>query len=535
MECHCISPANLPNVTPLYRAFLTDFPKVSEYYIHPPTFDAIVDASGKMQFDSAIRRGVVEVLRQQNSQLGGDAVTVKNLDHLANGAVAVVTGQQVGLLGGPAYCVYKALTAIDVAAELTARGIDAVPVFWLATEDHDLEEVAHAFFAGRGGLEEFSLAVSGSERHRVGEIPLGEGIAEIATRAGQLLEGPSASEVTTWIADSYGAKETFGSAFGKLMTRIFAGRGLIFIDPLSPELHRLSAGTMRRAIEEHASISESLIFRSAALENAGYHAQVNVAPHSTLVFRIVDGQRLSLRLNNGGFSAGEARESLADTLEHLESHPQDFSANALLRPVIQDTLLPTVAYVGGPAEVAYYAQASVIQKRLLGRAPVILPRASFTLVPPHVAGLLQKYHLDVTSVLAGGQNLRAQLEAEVLPEALSARFVSGEREIQSIIESIREPLSKLDPTLIGALDNAAEKMLYQFNGLRAKAGRAEGLRVGVLDGHERKILSFLLPKGALQERSLSLLPFLATEGAALLDHLDQCIRIGTGEHCVLNI
>ncbi len=185
--------------------------------------------------------------------------------------------------------------------------------------------------------------------------------------------------------------------------------------------------------------------------------------------------------------------------------------------------------------MAYYAQASVIQKKLLGRAPVILPRASFTLVPPNVANLLQKYHLDVNSVLAGGQNLRSKLEAEVLPEAISARFDSGERSIQSIIEGIREPLSKLDSTLIGALDNAAEKMLYQFNGLRAKAGRAEGFRVGVLEGHERQISNSLLPKGALQERSLSLLPFFAGEGAALLDHLYERIRIGTGEHCVLNL
>ncbi len=314
MECHCIPPANLPNISALYKAFLTDFPKVSEYYVHPPTFDAIVHASGKMQFDGGIRRGVVEVLREQNGQLGGDAVTTKNLDRLANGAVAVVTGQQVGLLGGPAYCVYKALTAVHVAADLTTRGIDAVPVFWLATEDHDLEEVAHAFFSGRGGLEEFGLSVNGPGRRRVGEIPLGDGIVEIVARATQLLDGSSASEVSTWISDSYGAKETFGSAFGKLMTRIFAGRGLIFIDPLSPGLHRLSAGTMRRAIQEHASISEMLIARSVALEKAGYHAQVKVAPQSTLVFRIVDGQRLSLRPNKDGFAAGELRESLADTL-----------------------------------------------------------------------------------------------------------------------------------------------------------------------------------------------------------------------------
>jgi uncharacterized protein YllA (UPF0747 family) len=229
------------------------------------------------------------------------------------------------------------------------------------------------------------------------------------------------------------------------------------------------------------------------------------------------------------------KASLEETLAHLETHPEDFSANALLRPVIQDTLLPTVAYVGGPAEVAYYAQESVVAKKLLGRAPVILPRASFTLVPPHVANLLQKYHLDVEAILSGGFNLRARLESEVLPEALASRFESGEKSMLDALEGIREPLSKLDPTLLGALDNAAEKMRYQFNGLRAKAGRAEGFRLGVLDGHERQISSLLLPKNALQERALSLLPFFAAEGTALLDRLYKQIDVGTGEHCILNL
>lgn len=535
MECHCISPARLPNATPLYRAYLTDFRKVSEYYLHPPTFEAVVQASKHLQFDPEIRRGVADVLRQQNAHFGGDSATTKNLDRLAGGAVAVVTGQQVGLLGGPAYCVYKALTAIRVATDLTAQGIDAVPVFWLATEDHDLAEVDHAYFAGRGGLEEFSLRGIEDGRRRVGEISLGEGIAEVAARAVQLLEGASVDDVSAWIGDSYNPKETLGSAYGKLMTHIFAGRGLIFIDPLSPALHRLSAGTMRRAIVEHESISQALLSRGAALEKAGYHAQVKVAPGSTLVFRIANGERLSLRPSNGGFAAGTVKESLEETLAHLETRPEEFSANALLRPVIQDTLLPTVAYVGGPAEVAYYAQEAVVERKLLGRAPVILPRASFTLVPPHVANLLQKYHLEAEAILAGGFNLRARLEAEVLPEALASRFESGEKSIQDALEGIREPLSKLDPTLLGALDNAAEKMRYQFNGLRAKAGRAEGFRLGVLEGHERQIAAVLLPKNALQERSLSLLPFFAAEGTALLDRLYEQIRVGTGEHCILDL
>jgi len=254
-----------------------------------------------------------------------------------------------------------------------------------------------------------------------------------------------------------------------------------------------------------------------------------------LVFRIVDGQRVAIRPKNGGFVAGNIQESFEETLKAAEHHPEQFSANALLRPVIQDTLLPTIAYIGGPAEIAYHAQTSVVYKRLLARAPAILPRAAFTLVTSHVANLLKKYNVDVRDVFAGRQKLRPKMEAEVLPRELTERFAEGERKLQGLLEALREPLAKLDQTLAGALDTAAEKMLYQFNGVRSKAGRAEGFRTGVLDSHEREITSLLLPNNELQERSLSPLPFLAANGVELLDQLDRNITIGTGEHCILGL
>ena len=234
---------------------------------------------------------------------------------------------------------------------------------------------------------------------------------------------------------------------------------------------------------------------------------------------------------NGGLAAGSKTESIDETLKAVEERPEDFSPSALLRPVIQDTLLPTVAYIAGPAEVAYHAQTSLIYKKLLGRAPAILPRASFTLVPSHVSNLLKKYNLDAREILHGRHKLRARLEAEALPQALSARFDEGEKAIKAIVEGLREPLAKLDQTLVGALDTASEKMLFQFTGLRAKAGRAEGFRTGVLNTHENEIASWLFPNNALQERSFGLLTFLAAEGTELLDLLDNHIKAGGGEHC----
>src|SRR5579863_429983 len=143
MECTCIPPAEMPHTTALYSTFLNDFPRVSEFYAHPPNLNGILDAGRDIRLDDHVRRAVVDLLIDQNKGFGGDANTFRNLDRLRDGAVAVVTGQQVGLFGGPCYSVYKALTAVHVARELTGRGVNAVPVFWLATEDHDLAEVDH--------------------------------------------------------------------------------------------------------------------------------------------------------------------------------------------------------------------------------------------------------------------------------------------------------------------------------------------------------------------------------------------------------
>ncbi len=437
------------------------------------------------------------------------------------------------MFGGPAYGIYKALTAVHVARELTERGINAVPVFWLATEDHDLAEVDHCFLPKRGGFERLDLATSGPADRRVGDIQLGEAVRGLSAQAADLLEGPCAEEIGQWLTGSYTPEETFGSSFGKLMTRVFAGRGLIFLDPMSPELHRLSLPTMLRAVKEHKALAAELVSRSEALDKAGFHAQVKVTEQSTLVFRIVDGQRLALRPANGGLSAGSKTESIDETMKALEEHPEDFSPSALLRPVIQDTLLPTVAYIAGAAETAYHAQTSLIYKKLLDRAPAILPRASFTLVPSHVSNLLKKYNLDARDILQGRHKLRARLEAEALPQALSTRFDDGEQAIKALVEGLREPLTKLDQTLVCALDTASEKMLYQFNGLRAKAGRAEGFRTGVVNTHENEIACSVFPNNALQERSFGLLTFLAAEGPGLLDYLDHHIKTGTGEHCFL--
>jgi bacillithiol synthase len=531
METHCISFREIPQTTRLFATFLEDFGRVARYFGHAPSVAGAISASKEVQLDPVVRQGVVEVLREQNQRFGGTATLdqeiARNLDRLANGAVAIVTGQQVGLFTGPAYSFYKAVTAAAYAEELTHQGIEAVPVFWLATEDHDLAEINHAAWTTRTGLAEFALPVGeGEEGRRVGEIPLGAAITAPIVTAVDTLEGPHAADVARALRESYAPDETYGSAYGKLIARLVAGRGIIFLDPLDSRLHHFAAGVYRRVLDDADSLRDTLLARSKELERGGFHAQVKVARESTLLFYNVDGIRQPLRQRNGKFFAGDAIFSGEELRSAIANTPEAFTPNVLLRPVVQDTLLPTAAYIGGPAEIAYMAQAQVVYQHLLGRMPAILPRASFTIIEPPVARLLKKYGLDFRDVIRGRQHLRARMEMKSLPRALAGRFEKDEKSLRKLLAAYQKPLERLDGTLAGALGLAERKILHQFLKLKSKAGRAENFRTGVLDRHERMLLDALYPHRGLQERTLSALPWLAAYGPEFLDDLSELSAIG---------
>ena len=542
MQSQRLSFDEIPRTTKLFSSFLGDFRRVSSYFSHAPTAAGMEAAAREIHLDRDLRGTIVEILGEQNRLFapGGelDSVTSRNLERLARGAVAIVAGQQVGLFCGPAYTFYKALSAVRCAEEATRRGIEAVPIFWLATEDHDLIEVNHSCWSTRSGLTRYQWPAPPEDSgRRVGEIVLGRAIEPLVGGAAQILEGPFAAEVSRSLHESYTPHDTYGSAFGKLMARLLAGRGMIFLDQLDPRFHRLFVPSFSRVAQRADPLREGLLSRSKELERSGFHSQVKVTPETTLLFWSAAGRREAVRSRNGSFVVGDQEMSTRQLLDAIERQPESFSPSALLRPVLQDTILPTAAYIAGPAEIAYLAQAQVVYQELLGRMPVMLPRSSFTIVEPSVGRLLAQYELDLRDVLAGRQHLRAKMEQKSLPVALASRFDSGEQELHRLMNGFEEPLATLDATLVESLHGAEAKMLHQFTQLKGKVARAENFRSGVLDRHERILMDSLAPDGELQERTLSLLPFCAAYGPALLDEITSLSSVidvgGAAQHQIL--
>jgi bacillithiol biosynthesis cysteine-adding enzyme BshC len=518
MDCRALLPHQLPHTPKLYRDYVENFAKVAPFFEHEPNLKNVRQYARKLEFPAERRQDVASILRAQNQTFGSSDETQKNLERLADGAVAVVTGQQVGLFSGPAYAFYKALSAIATARELTESGVAAVPVFWMATEDHDVDEVRHVAWFHEGELLQFELPRPSEDGVPVGRIRLGPEIDELTRRAQPLL-GETFGE---YLHDAYVPEATYGSAFAGLFTRIFGEHGLILLDPLDERLHRVAAPVLRDALGRRDELHEKLLRRDRELEAAGYEPQVKVSSRSTLLFSFEDGKRQVINATNGHFVSGSLNLAREEWLRRVENEPEEFSPNALLRPVMQDYLLPTVAYFGGPSEISYYAQSEVVYKELLGRMPVLLPRADFTLVDPKAVRLLMKYGLEVEDVWSGSQVLRNRMYNSAVPKKLAGEFDSNLKGIGENIQELHKAIAKVDPTIQGTIARAEKRIRYQIEKLRHKTGAA-------LDRHEKQIAqhqafleNLLYPLKGLQSRDLCFLPLLARWGSGGLYELQKC-------------
>jgi bacillithiol synthase len=521
MECRSLPFRQLPHQSKLFLQFLDNFSSVTQFYGHPPTIAAAKKVARSFDYPEERRAQVAAILAEQNAAFGAGEATRENLDRLANGAIAVVSGQQVGLFSGPAYAVYKAVSAIQIAQELTRAGVDAVPIFWMATEDHDLDEVRSSTWFANGKLKRFELPGNGDAGLPVGRISLGTQVQEMVDEAAGILTAAGGEFVAAIFRESYGARETYGSAFGKLFARLFAEQGLILLDPLDARLHRVGGEVLRRAVEERDALSEALLARGKELEKAGFAAQVKVTARSTLIFKLGSGVRQPIALSGGKFVCGEKSWTKEELVLDVAAEPENFSPNALLRPVLQDYLLPTAAYIAGPAEIAYFAQAQVIYEKLRVRMPVILPRAAYTILDAKSEKLLRRYGLKVEDVWRGSQELRRKMETASVPPTLGKNFDKTLKESARALVRLKKQIVRLDPTLGGAVETAQKKIAFQLEKLKRKAGKAQALKEGLIAAHQEFLESLLYPHKMLQSRELCFLPFLAGWGMGGLKELQK--------------
>lgn len=538
VKSECLPFSQIPHTTRLFSDYLSDFSRVAQFFPRSPDFSQwFKDETALIRYEPERRARVADILQRQNKTWSASARTHANIERFRAGASVIVTGQQVGLFGGPLFSLFKALSAVKLAAEASAAGLECVPIFWLATQDHDLEEVNQASLPGPdAALIKFQAPTQGVPDAPVSTVTFDSAIDAVVQKAAEVLGD---SEAAGWLREAYRPGESLGSAFARLFADLFADWGVILLDSSDPELSVISEPVYRAAIEKAAALDDALLNRGRELESVGYHQQVKVTPSSTLLFALQNGARVPVhrRANGGGydFLIGEEKISQAELLQRIAAAPHHFSANVLLRPVKQDYLLPTLAYTGGAAEIAYFAQAAVVYDALLGRVTPILPRFSATIVEPKQRRLLEKYNLNLPDLFHGPDALREILAQRTLPADLQAAFDGAQAALQSSLSEIQDSLSRLDVTLVDAAQRAGSKMQHQLEHLRSSAARAELRQSELLARHAEQLSNALYPNKSLQEREVAGIYLVARYGKDLLHQLYEFVHTDCHDHQVVEL
>jgi bacillithiol synthase len=550
----------LPFFSTLAKDYLTRFSNspAKKFFPRPPSSEGLSNFLDPLAstFDTLKRDTIAALIEQQASELGLQVDPVQ-LEKLRSGnALAVVTGQQVTLFGGPLYTIFKTATAIALAERLSQEypSHNFVPIFWLETEDHDIAEASSATVFNRtNDIQHIRYTPEGFEaatidqnwKKQVGPYPLDA--AEIERAIAQLAESLQPTEFTerilSQIRESYRPGRTFAQAFAHWMYSLFEGQGLLVLDANNATAKSLAKDLFVRELETSPKLSEKVVLQTVKLEEH-YHAQVK--PRAINMFYVEDGERFAIMEKE---KSGEAERSYflkgtRRTFTHtelraeIEQHPERFSPNVLMRPLYQDTILPTAAYIGGPGEIAYFAQFQSAYEWAGIPMPLIYPRVTATLIEDKYQKSLDKNGVTAAELLAGGNLVVEQLLNNLADEKLAQLFEELEKEIDERLESVRGTVVDVDRSLDQSLTTLKGKVLSPIRDFGGKVQAADKRRHQTVRDQLSKALTALLPDGELQERVISPLYFLNKYGPQVMDGLMASIRANIpaiSEHHLLSV
>jgi bacillithiol biosynthesis cysteine-adding enzyme BshC len=534
----------IPNQSRLFLDYLRDPLSLKRFYPSAVRYHHELAARAPVVLKAyrTDRTALCDALEALNKKWGATKETLANIATLREAdTVAVVTGQQAGLFTGPLYTIYKALSAVKLAGCLTARGTKAVPVFWIATEDHDFLEVATAEFIGcdcRLASVQVSPAMH-TEGKPVGTVVLDESIRETVNRLLEVLpETEFTPDLRKLVEETWKPASGYGDAFASLMTQLVGCYGLIFLDPLDPTLKRLAAPLYSEAARRAPQIAAAVEARSRELEEAGYHAQV-VTSADTFPLFLHDKEGARHPVVRAGDDLKYKARTIDEeyTTEELAElalkEPQRFTPNVTLRAVVQDYLLPTIAYMGGSAEIAYFAQTAEVYRVLERPATPILHRASLTVVERRTWRTLERYGLKLEDFFEGLDTVMARVVEEYLGAETAQAFARTEETFQRELNQLQEQLRSVDPTLAEALETGRRKINHQLTGLRTRFHRAQMGRDRAAHRQIERAFVALYPHKSLQERHINITSLLARHGRYVISWVYDAINLGSSDHQIV--
>lgn len=476
------------------------------------------------RFDGARRAAIASSIQPCSEE------AQRRLDAIVQGrGFVVTTGQQAGLFGGPLFTVYKALSAIRLAAALEdALDVPVAGLFWIGSEDHDWAEVNHTFVLdAHHDLRRVEVETPAQPACSMARRRLGAGVEPALDRlAGLLPESEATTALMAQLRRAYRPDSTVAAAFRELMLEWFAGSDLLITDAAQAGLKQASLPVLRTEIERAADAHDAVAGQSARLEAAGYRTPVPVLPGAANVMYEDETGRERLMWGQSGWTVrgGARRWTTAELLRELDAEPGSFSPNVLLRPVVESTVFPTLCYIGGPTELAYFGQLACLF-RLHGLSmPLVRPRASVTLVEPKVRGILDEFGFAPKTMGEPVHELAGQIARSALPDAVAQALAHLRSVLQDGYHELSQAAATVDPTLDGPLGSTLAASLRQLGHAEAKLLRHWKRRHRLELDRLGRARAELFPDDRPQERVLGLVHFLARHGPGVLDGLASAIQ-----------
>ena len=541
IEYNSISQAH-GGLSALFKDYISNFQKVEKYYEldyrnlqqHEKYFQRIAD---RFRY----RRDIVDILKEQNKNINNSENVFANIEKIKNNnCVAIVTGQQVGIFCGPLYTLYKTHTMIELTKHLQQLypNFLFVPVFWLEGEDHDFKEVNNIGILGADGNPmriEYAENLKDKNSGAVGDLLFDDHLEKFYDDVNRLLPHTEfKAGLIELLKSHYFPGRSFNTSFASLLSYFFKEEGLIFLSPNDQRIKKLLSPIFITELTSYPKVSQLIIETSAELEEK-YHAQIKTKALN--LFHFHKGGRYFIEPRENDFSLKGIRFTIPkeEMLRIAHEEPHLLSPNVALRPICQDTLLPTVVYVGGPSEIAYFAQLKKTYHYFGLTMPIIFPRVSVTLVEEKVGRIIEKYQLELSEFFSNGDKIKSKVIDFVSEVNIEVIFKEANRRIEDLIKEMHFGVNYIDPTLIGALENTGSKLQQQMNILRSKITEAQQRKHEIALRQVGKIINAITPNGNLQERELNLITFLNKHGLEFSQRLFKEILIDQFKHQVISI
>ena len=529
-----------PWIRRLAADYAYDFRAVAPFFSGDPADrGAWAQAIARTQAYERRRLDIAAVIGEQQRRRDASPSAVEAGRLLADQrTVAILTGQQAGLFGGPLFTLLKALTALKLAEQIAREHqVPTVAVFWIDAEDHDWDEVRTCTVFDEA-LTPRTIALPSelmAGPAPVAGVRLDDSVAAAVDELERVLPPTEfRARLVSDLREIYSPGVGMADAFGRWLERVLGDRGLIVYDSSDPDAKPIASSVFARELSSPGETAKRAARAGADLEGRGYHAQVQQHEGAPALFTL-DGGRQPIGGQDGQLVVGSHRYSATALAQEATEHPAAFSPNVLLRPIVQDTLFPTICYVAGPNELGYLAQLRNVYGHFGVPMPLIYPRATATLVDSGALRFLHKSHLSLDALQPQDEAALNELLKSQIPSVVEESFAAASETIEAQMTLVIEALRGLDPTLGGAAKSTIGRMQHELETLHGKMIQAAKRREDTLRRQYTRTRALVFPGGHAQERTIGFVSFLNQYGPALIERLHDELPLDLGRHWIVAI